>query len=113
MKKYFQKIFTPQSVILFIAFLVFAWLSIDFIRQTGISNHIDIVIGRNYGGMLGGIFSFLSIVLIYLTLNRQIEVTNRATFENKFFELIKYHRDNISEWEHLNPDCENKELVKG
>ena len=107
-----MKKFIP-NVILFFAITVFVGLTIDVLSQTGNGSHIDFIIGRNYGGLLGGIFSFLSIVLIYYTLNHQTESYNRSSFENKFFELIKYHRENVYGWEHTNPESEKREIVKG
>ncbi|MBI1939372.1 MAG: putative phage abortive infection protein [Ignavibacteriales bacterium] len=99
--------------ILIIAVLIFGWLSIDVISQTGFYAHINFELGRNYGGMLGGILSFLSIVLIYFTLSLQTESFNRSSFESKFFELIKYHRANVAEWEHTPPEFKEEKIVKG
>jgi hypothetical protein len=98
--------------ILILAVLIFVWLIINVISQTGSYCHINFELGRNYRGMLGGILSFLSIVLIYYTLSLQTESINRSSFESKFFELIKYHRANVGEWEHTPPEFQEEKIVK-
>jgi hypothetical protein len=54
-------------------------------------------LGDFVGGYIGTIFSLLSIVLLVITLKRQIATSSIEKFETKYFELIKMHRDNVSE----------------
>jgi len=54
-------------------------------------------LGDFVGGYVGTAFLLLSVVLLYSTLRNQREVAQRQFFESRFFELIKLHRDNVSE----------------
>jgi hypothetical protein len=64
------------------------------------------LLGDFLGGYFGTIVSLLSVVLLFATLraNRsalqdQRRAIEREHFENRYFELIKMHRDNVSELE--------------
>lgn len=54
-------------------------------------------LGDFVGGYIGTIFALISVVFLYSTLKNQRESSNISSFENKYFELIKMHRDNVSE----------------
>ncbi len=53
--------------------------------------------GAFLGGFLGTSFSFISILLILLSLKFQRESQYVEKFENKFFEMIRLHRENVLE----------------
>lgn len=60
--------------------------------------------GDFIGGYLGTIFSFISVVLIFCSFKQQRESDeknarsqNIEKFENKYFEMIRLHRDNVQE----------------
>ena len=62
--------------------------------------------GSFIGGYIGTTLSFLSIILLYLTLRSQNQSYNEQSksafiekFENNFFEMIKLHRENVLEIE--------------
>lgn len=53
--------------------------------------------GSFIGGYFGTFFSFLSIVVLFITLKNQRESSEIEKFENKYFQLIKLHRENVQE----------------
>jgi hypothetical protein len=53
--------------------------------------------GGYLGGTVGSIFSLISIILLYFNFNEQIKIFRIENFENKYYNLIRLHRDNISE----------------
>lgn len=55
--------------------------------------------GSFIGGLVGPILSFAGILLIIDTLIQQKKAFNVQQFESKFFELIKFHRDNVAQME--------------
>lgn len=54
-------------------------------------------LGDFVGGYIGTLFVLGSIVLLYLNLKNQRNTTELLSFETKYFELIKMHRDNVAE----------------
>ncbi|SFW74226.1 Putative phage abortive infection protein [Sinomicrobium oceani] len=54
-------------------------------------------LGDFVGGYIGTIFALISVVFLYSTLKNQREASQIEKFENKYFELIKMHRDNVAE----------------
>ncbi len=68
-------------------------------NENAISNDPDKwgVFGDYVGGIVGSIFSLISVVLIYFTFREQRKTSERDKFENKYYELIKLHRDNVAE----------------
>lgn len=65
----------------------------DVIDPTKASQFGDFV-----GGYIGSLFTLLSIVLLYITLKDQRRTAQIEKFENKYFELIRMHRENASEF---------------
>jgi hypothetical protein len=53
--------------------------------------------GDFVGGLIGTIFTLFSIVLLYSTLKEQRLSSSIDKFENKFFELMRIHRQNVDE----------------
>lgn len=56
-------------------------------------------LGDFVGGYIGTAFSLIGVVLLYSTLKNQRIASQQQYFETKYFELIKMHRDNVSELE--------------
>lgn len=53
--------------------------------------------GDYVGGVIGTLFGLISVVFIYFTFEDQRNTSKREKFENKYYELIKLHRDNVAE----------------
>jgi len=51
--------------------------------------------GSLIGGLVGALFSLAGLLLIFANLIAQKKSFDRQQFENKYFELIRYHRDNV------------------
>lgn len=69
------------------------------------------VLGDFVGGFIGTLFSATGIFLLYLTLKEQRENFEKERLENNFFEMIKFHKENVSELEftyHENNENESK-----
>lgn len=56
-------------------------------------------VGSYIGGVVGSLFTLSGFFLLYLTLQKQKEAFLKERFENKFFELLKLHRENVNEFE--------------
>jgi hypothetical protein len=57
------------------------------------------VMGDFFGGYVGTFFSLASVALLLSTFRSQQRATAQQNFESKYFELLKMHRDNVSEFE--------------
>ncbi len=67
-------------------------------RETNTINPVGAgQLGDFVGGFIGTFFALASVVFLYSTLKSQRESTKIQAFETKYFELIKMHRDNVSE----------------
>lgn len=53
--------------------------------------------GDFIGGFVGTLFSLAGIFFLYLTLKEQRENFNKERLENNFFEMIKFHKENVNE----------------
>ncbi|HCT85922.1 MAG: hypothetical protein A2X11_05955 [Bacteroidetes bacterium GWE2_42_24] len=53
--------------------------------------------GDFIGGYLGTTFALISVVLLFRTLKAQKEVFTKEEFKSQFFDMLKLHRDNVSE----------------
>ncbi len=53
--------------------------------------------GSFLSGYLGVLLSFVSIIFIWMTLKNQIDSSAADKFETRYFEMIRLHRDNVSE----------------
>jgi len=76
--------------------------------------------GGFIGGLVGPIFSLAGFFLLYETILAQKETLDKQQasfeiqqFETKFFELIKFHRDNVSQMTHRVAWDENTFYDKG
>ena len=54
-------------------------------------------LGDFVGGYIGTLFALVGVVLLFVTLDHQRRASQQQNFETKYFELIKMHRDNVSE----------------
>jgi hypothetical protein len=54
-------------------------------------------LGDFVGGYVGTIFALISVVFLYSTLKSQRQSSSIEKFENKYFELLRLHRDNVNE----------------
>ncbi|MFH2032183.1 MAG: hypothetical protein ABIJ40_16430, partial [Bacteroidota bacterium] len=72
------------------------------------SFNIDSKLANEFGGFIGGLigslFSLAGILLLFETLNSQKFAFQKQLFENKYFELINYHRENVQEMKHKLPN---------
>jgi hypothetical protein len=91
-------------------FFVIIFLFPDAFKEKYINPMKDSQIVSFIGANIGTILSFLSIFVLYLTLKNQRKSSQIEKFENKFFELIKLHRDNVCEVE-LKGQCGRKVFV--
>lgn len=75
------------------------------------SGQLNPSLANNYGGFIGGlvgpIFSLAGFLLLYETILVQQKSFEIQQFETKFFELIRIHRDNVSQMVHRAPGEEN------
>lgn len=53
--------------------------------------------GDVVGGFVGTIFALVGVLLLYETLNEQRRTYIKQQVEKRFFELLKLHRDNVTE----------------
>lgn len=53
--------------------------------------------GDYIGGFVGTIFSLAGFIFLFLTLREQREAFQKERFENKLFEFIRIHRENVQE----------------
>jgi gas vesicle protein len=106
-----KKILTKNWLIILVIIVLFtfSYITVDAVYQTTLNRHIDFSFANNYGVLIGGIFSFISVLLIAITLKNQSKVNQTSQFENKFFEQLKYYRENIEE---LDYSEQNKKVCK-
>jgi hypothetical protein len=55
--------------------------------------------GDFVGGYIGTIFALISVMLLYFTLRAQRIASRVESFESRYFELLKMHRENVAEVE--------------
>lgn len=67
----------------------------------GFRNNLDSTkaseFGQFVGGYVGTIFVIASVALLIASFRNQRAASELSAFENRFFELLKYHRENVSE----------------
>jgi hypothetical protein len=64
-----------------------------------ISMDVNGQIGDFIGGVVGTLFSLVGVLLLFITLKDQRESFKKERFEQRLFELIKLHSQNVSEFE--------------
>lgn len=95
---WWKRNFTVLIIILFgIIFINLIFISEAFRETDSVNPETAAQLGDFVGGYIGTFFVLISIVLIYLTFKKQSESIQHEKFENKYFELLKIHRDNVAE----------------
>lgn len=93
MKKFFRENWPEITAIL----VGTAAINLLLLAKTYRGNHIDAQtagqFGEFVGGYVGTIFLWISVVFLLATLRRQTKTFG----ENRFFQLLKYHRENVAE----------------
>lgn len=89
-----------MSVVLIGLFIVNSIFFAKAFRDGTVINRVAAgQLGDFVGGYIGTIFMLLSVVLLYSTLKNQRSNYQSQMFELRYFELLKLHRDNVSELE--------------
>src|SRR5438270_2408223 len=70
-----------------------------FRQSTTVDREAAGQLGSFVGGYVGALFALIGVVLLYHTLKKQLQAAREQSFETKYFELIKMHRDNVAELE--------------
>jgi hypothetical protein len=100
-KTAWHKTYRIEALIIFTGFILMNL--IFFAKAYRASNTVDPAtagqLGDFVGGYLGTLFTLVSVVLLFSTLKNQRIASQQQYFETKYFELIKMHRDNVSELE--------------
>ncbi len=77
--------------------LYFSFINKEFNDGSGIINTtIANDFGSFLGGVIGPIFSLSAFLLVYATLVEQQKTFELQKFEGRYFELLRYHRENVS-----------------
>jgi len=96
------------SIIGMILMIIFAF-NRAFNDGSGVLNaNLASNFGDFIGGLVGPIFSLAGILFLYETIMLQKETFAIQHLENRFFELIRYHRENVFQMEHKIPSEEDK-----
>lgn len=82
-----------------VSYIFFKNLSVEYTYKGGGEILLDKTgqVGDFIGGLVGTIFSLAGFIILIITLSAQTLASYIEQFENKFFELIRLHRDNVSE----------------
>lgn len=96
-KNWFKRNYIEILIILGGFFLIHSFLLSKAYEGTEINGKNAGQFGSFIGGYLGTIFSLTSVVLIYSTLKTQRLSSELEKFENRFFELITLHKNNVAE----------------
>lgn len=67
--------------------------------------------GDFIAGVVGTFFSLAGFFLLYLTLKDQRENFHKERLESNFFEMIKFHRDNVNEMEYSYYENETQKVT--
>lgn len=77
----------------------FIFISRAFRQSTTVDPQAAGELGSFVGGYVGSMFALLGVVLLLSNLRKQASSSRLQSFENRYFELIKMHRDNVAEIE--------------
>jgi hypothetical protein len=84
-----------------VAFVAIAALHLPLLADTFKGNNIDATNAADYGQFLSGyagtIILIISVAALVIQLRNQIATNRRTSFESRFFELLRYHRENVAE----------------
>lgn len=75
----------------------FIFVAKAFRQTTTVNPETAAQLGSFVGGYVGAMFALIGVVLLVSTLKSQLRASREQSFENKYFELIKMHRDNVAE----------------
>lgn len=96
-----------------IALIVFFAFNKSFNDGSGIINaDVASSYGSFIGGLVGPIISLAGFILLYETIITQRNTFQIQQFESKFFELVRYHRENVNNMEHKVPSADDR-ILKG
>ncbi len=112
-----KNLFWTSKIALIISFVGFVLLILFSILNSfnDWSWIINPELADNYGSLIGGVigslFSLAGIFLLYETIIKQQNTFNIQQFESKFFELLKFHRENVRNIVNYRVPSEKKEQV--
>jgi len=102
-RKFIRKYFTKHLTYIFLSYWAFCILIFLFlIGSGGATFYIDTTIWYEFG-------SFIGAFLLAATLLFQIRAFRRQQVEAKFFEMVRYYRDNVDQMKFRNPFKHEKE----
>lgn len=123
----FNRPFVIILTVILLLFILVAFLPIVVTNWSWIRLNVDKPneIGDTVGGIMGPVVGFIGVVVTFLAFWMQYKAnekqfekfddqekdTQLERFENKFYELIKIHRDNVNEFEIVRKD--GKGMLKG
>lgn len=81
----------------------------NWVIDTTIADHL----GSLIGGVVGSLFSLAGIFLLYETIIKQQDLFKIQQFESKYFELIRYHRENVDSLKYVVPDSTAEQTING
>ncbi|PVX36759.1 putative phage abortive infection protein [Janthinobacterium sp. 78] len=100
MKRWLKTSWLECSILLLGLVAVNAIFAAQAFRETKTINPAGAgLLGDFVGGYIGSYFALVSIVLLYRTLKSQRQAYQLQSFEAKYFELLKMHRENVAELE--------------
>lgn len=106
--KFLASICLISGVMIFLYFMVKTSVDGYTTSFSAITNYeLTGQFGDFVGGVIGTLFALAGTLLIYLTFQEQSRENKRTAFESVFFEMIKLHRENVSEMRY------QKESVNG
>lgn len=99
-----KKLVVEYKLELAISIIGFVALNLIFIAKAfRATNVVDTTtagqLGDFVGGYVGSYFALVSVVLLFATLKSQRKAYELQSFETKYFELIRLHRENVAELE--------------
>lgn len=98
MTKLWATILSISFLLLGIGLTVYFALNKSFNDGSGIINpELASSYGSLISGVVGPIFSIVGFLILYITIVNQQESFNIQQFESKYFELIKFHRENVNQ----------------
>jgi hypothetical protein len=63
--------------------------------------------GDFFGGFIGTIFAIIGVFFVYFTFKNQLDSQERGEIENRFFELLNLHNQNVLNLKKIDPDIFN------
>ena len=112
------------TIIGFIIFIWFLYRGYFYEKFINISSEVNLEASSHFGDFIGGVvgtvFSFVGVILLFetLSLQRKDSVANREVFkhqqfDNTFFELLRFHKENIvsfSTYDHLGKEKRGRDF---